>query len=117
MYYEELDESVIAAITDSGGEGSEVTRSRSNRRRPNIFDAMSPGSGAGGGAGGGMHVKPVLKQGLPSLYGVLSDSKSGDVKSSEMSDDDGDADADADEEQGSTKDYQFTVRLNSRTLT
>ena len=116
VYYEELDESVIAAITDSGGEGSEVTQSRSNSRRPNIFDAMSPGSGAGGGAGGGMHVKPILKHGRPSLYGVLPDSKNGDVRSSEMSDDDGD-DGDADEEQGSTKDYQFTVRLHSRTLT
>ena len=117
VYYEELDESVIAAITDSGGEGSEVTRSRSNSRRPNIFDAMSPGSGSGGGAGGGTHVKPVLKQGLPSLYGVLSDSKNGDVRSSEMPDDDGDGDGDGDEEQGSTKDYQFTLRLNSRTVT
>ena len=88
-----------------------MTRSRSNRRRPNIFDAMSPG----GGAGGGTHVKSVLKLGHPSLHGVLPDSKNGDVRSSEMSDDDGDGDGD--EEQGSTKDYQFTVRLNSRTLT
>ena len=117
VYYEELDESVIADITDSGGEGSEVTQSRSNRRRPNIFDAMSPGSGAGAGAGAGTHVKSVLKLGHPSLHGVLPDSKNGDVKNSEMSDDDGDDDGDADEEQGSTKDYQFTVRLNSRTLT
>ena len=101
MYYEELDESVIADITDSGGEGSEVTRSRSNSRRPNIFDAMSPGAGAGAGT----HVKSVLKLGHPSLHGVLPDSKNGDVRSSEMSDDDGDGDGDADEEQGSTKDY------------
>ena len=68
---------------------------------------MSPGCG-GAGVGAGTDVKFVLEQGRPLLYGALSDSNNGDVRSSEMSDGDG---ADGYERQGSTKGYQFTVTI------
>ena len=66
---------------------------------------------SGGGSAGvwaGTHVKFILEQGPPLLYGDLPDSNNGDVRSSEMSDGDG---ADGYERQGSTKEYQFTVTM------
>ena len=68
---------------------------------------MSPGC-SGAGVGAGTDVKFVLEQGHPLLYGALSDSNNGDVRSSEMSDGNG---ADGYERQGNTKEYQFTVTM------